>query len=199
MGFSERTQSCLTPQGNRAASIRSAPTRGRGAPPPCAPARREDSMEEVPSEPLGLAKSLQVPLHTDEARAIRGALHSPRAPEGASVRGDPGGLLRSRVVDSGGAGQTAHAADVGRGTRRGRDHRPQGCDRPYQPGAPGDGVTSPLAHAPLLGTLVSEPREGALMEDRDSELQVAQKRSLVCGGCGYGILRAAPPDRCPMC
>jgi hypothetical protein len=60
-------------------------------------------------------------------------------------------------------------------------------------------VTSPLAHAPPLGTLVSEPREGALMEDRDSELQVAQKRSLVCGGCGYGILRAAPPDRCPMC
>jgi rubrerythrin len=55
-----------------------------------------------------------------------------------------------------------------------------------------------LAHAPPLGTLVSEPREGALMEDRDSELQVA-KRSLVCGGCGYGILRAEPPDRCPMC
>jgi len=37
------------------------------------------------------------------------------------------------------------------------------------------------------------------MEDRDSELQVAQKRSLVCGGCGYGILRAAPSHRCPMC
>jgi rubrerythrin len=32
-----------------------------------------------------------------------------------------------------------------------------------------------------------------------SEPQVAQKRSLVCGGCGYGILRATPPDRCPMC
>ena len=26
-----------------------------------------------------------------------------------------------------------------------------------------------------------------------------QKRSLVCRGCGYGILRATPPDRCPMC
>jgi CheY-like chemotaxis protein len=25
------------------------------------------------------------------------------------------------------------------------------------------------------------------------------KRSLVCGGCGYGILRPTPPDRCPMC
>ena len=37
------------------------------------------------------------------------------------------------------------------------------------------------------------------MEERHSELEVAQKRSLVCGGCGYGILRAAPPDRCPMC
>jgi rubrerythrin len=37
------------------------------------------------------------------------------------------------------------------------------------------------------------------MEDRYSELEVARKRSLVCGGCGYGILRASPPDRCPMC
>jgi rubrerythrin len=37
------------------------------------------------------------------------------------------------------------------------------------------------------------------MEDRESEQQVGQKRSLVCGGCGYGILRATPPDRCPMC
>ena len=51
-----------------------------------------------------------------------------------------------------------------------------------------------MAHAPLLGTLVSEPREGALMEDRDSEPQLAPKRSLVSGGCGYGIFRAAPPD-----
>jgi rubrerythrin len=37
------------------------------------------------------------------------------------------------------------------------------------------------------------------MEDRDSEPQLAPKRSLVSGGCGYGIFRAAPPDQCPMC
>ena len=23
--------------------------------------------------------------------------------------------------------------------------------------------------------------------------------ALVCSGCGYGIVRAAPPERCPMC
>lgn len=32
-----------------------------------------------------------------------------------------------------------------------------------------------------------------------SEPEVRHKRSLVCGACGYGILRAAPPGRCPMC
>jgi CheY-like chemotaxis protein len=26
-----------------------------------------------------------------------------------------------------------------------------------------------------------------------------RKRSLVCGACGYGILRPTPPGRCPMC
>ena len=25
------------------------------------------------------------------------------------------------------------------------------------------------------------------------------KHDLVCGGCGYGIMRATPPDQCPMC
>jgi CheY-like chemotaxis protein len=25
------------------------------------------------------------------------------------------------------------------------------------------------------------------------------RRSLVCGACGYGIVRATPPGRCPMC
>ena len=32
-----------------------------------------------------------------------------------------------------------------------------------------------------------------------AERFIRQKRSLVCRGCGYGILRATPPDRCPMC
>jgi CheY-like chemotaxis protein len=27
----------------------------------------------------------------------------------------------------------------------------------------------------------------------------ARKLSLVCGGCGYGVCRATPPRRCPMC
>ena len=31
------------------------------------------------------------------------------------------------------------------------------------------------------------------------EPKVRPKRSLVCAACGYGILRAAPPGRCPMC
>lgn len=26
-----------------------------------------------------------------------------------------------------------------------------------------------------------------------------QKRSLACSACGYGIARAVPPERCPMC
>lgn len=26
-----------------------------------------------------------------------------------------------------------------------------------------------------------------------------QRRSLQCSGCGYGIVRAIPPERCPMC
>jgi CheY-like chemotaxis protein len=25
------------------------------------------------------------------------------------------------------------------------------------------------------------------------------KHNLVCGACGYGIMRATPPDQCPMC
>ena len=31
------------------------------------------------------------------------------------------------------------------------------------------------------------------------EAEVSPKRSFVCGACGYGILRATPPSRCPMC
>jgi CheY-like chemotaxis protein len=29
--------------------------------------------------------------------------------------------------------------------------------------------------------------------------EVPRKHNLVCGGCGYGIMRATPPDQCPMC
>ena len=31
------------------------------------------------------------------------------------------------------------------------------------------------------------------------DFELPAKRSLVCAGCGYGILRAASPERCPMC
>lgn len=31
------------------------------------------------------------------------------------------------------------------------------------------------------------------------EPEVPRKRSFLCGACGYGALRAAAPDRCPMC
>jgi rubrerythrin len=27
----------------------------------------------------------------------------------------------------------------------------------------------------------------------------ARKLSLECSSCGYGIVRATPPERCPMC
>jgi CheY-like chemotaxis protein len=33
----------------------------------------------------------------------------------------------------------------------------------------------------------------------EAEPETRRKRSLVCSGCGYGILRPTPPDRCPMC
>jgi rubrerythrin len=29
--------------------------------------------------------------------------------------------------------------------------------------------------------------------------RVVRKLSLKCSSCGYGIVRAEPPDRCPMC
>jgi len=35
--------------------------------------------------------------------------------------------------------------------------------------------------------------------DRELRLGVLRKRSLKCSVCGYGIARAAPPERCPMC
>ena len=31
------------------------------------------------------------------------------------------------------------------------------------------------------------------------EPELPRKRSLVCAACGYGIVRAMPPGRCPMC
>lgn len=32
-----------------------------------------------------------------------------------------------------------------------------------------------------------------------AEPEVPHKRDLVCGACGYGIMRASAPDQCPMC
>jgi len=31
------------------------------------------------------------------------------------------------------------------------------------------------------------------------QLRTLQKRRLRCSACGYGIVRATPPERCPMC
>jgi len=38
-----------------------------------------------------------------------------------------------------------------------------------------------------------EPAHAAQMVDR------RESGSLRCSVCGYGIARATPPDRCPMC
>jgi len=42
----------------------------------------------------------------------------------------------------------------------------------------------------------------AVADPTDEETHVAllpRKLSLECSSCGYGIVRAAPPERCPMC
>ena len=36
------------------------------------------------------------------------------------------------------------------------------------------------------------------MEDVASTLN-GQKHSFECSTCGYGVARATPPERCPMC
>jgi CheY-like chemotaxis protein len=46
---------------------------------------------------------------------------------------------------------------------------------------------------PLFGKLELDPLLAWL------EAQLPRKRSLVCAACGYGIVRATPPGRCPMC
>jgi rubrerythrin len=38
-----------------------------------------------------------------------------------------------------------------------------------------------------------------LVADDDERARSLPKRELVCAACGYGILRATPPARCPMC
>ena len=35
--------------------------------------------------------------------------------------------------------------------------------------------------------------------DDEPRTTVLQKLNLVCSACGYGIARAEPPERCPMC
>lgn len=57
---------------------------------------------------------------------------------------------------------------------------------------------------PLFGKLELDRTLAWLRAQVESfgELQperAAQKRSLVCDECGYGILRATPPGWCPMC
>ena len=58
---------------------------------------------------------------------------------------------------------------------------------------------------PLFGKLELGPTLAWLAAQMEwfismqSEAEASRKRSLVCGACGYGILRATPPSRCPMC
>lgn len=48
-------------------------------------------------------------------------------------------------------------------------------------------------HLPLFDKLDFDPLLAWL------QAQLPRKRNLACAACGYGILRATPPDRCPMC
>jgi len=70
----------------------------------------------------------------------------------------------------------------------------------------------PLTHSerarqellPLFGKLELEDTLAwlhAQVEGTRAEPEPAAppKHDLVCGGCGYGIMRATPPDQCPMC
>jgi CheY-like chemotaxis protein len=41
--------------------------------------------------------------------------------------------------------------------------------------------------------------QAAVSFGRSPRRQQPQRFSLVCAGCGYGICRSDPPDRCPMC
>lgn len=56
---------------------------------------------------------------------------------------------------------------------------------------------------PLFGKLELERTLAwlqAQVRGVEAELQPeAQKRSFVCGACGYGALRVGAPERCPMC
>lgn len=58
---------------------------------------------------------------------------------------------------------------------------------------------------PLFGKLELDRTLAWLQAQVDQCIQtnlvqdVPRKRSLVCGACGYGALRATAPPRCPMC
>jgi CheY-like chemotaxis protein len=55
-------------------------------------------------------------------------------------------------------------------------------------------------HLPLFGKLELD-RTLAWLRAQVAwfEPKTRHKRSLLCGACGYGIVRATPPGRCPMC
>lgn len=84
-----------------------------------------------------------------------------------------------------------------------RDLRPRMClalsgdplvhrDRALELGLP---LFGKLELARTVAWLQSQVRRRS---ERKSERR-PKKRNLVCGACGYGALRAADPDRCPMC
>jgi rubrerythrin len=48
-----------------------------------------------------------------------------------------------------------------------------------------------------MGELAQLPRTDPY--GGESETVTPRKLNLRCTGCGYGVLRATPPPRCPMC
>lgn len=74
-------------------------------------------------------------------------------------------------------------------------------------------TADPLAHRerarderlPLFGKLELDRAvawcraQVAWLTEAKPEPEGASRLSFVCGACGYGIVRAVPPDRCPMC
>jgi rubrerythrin len=47
--------------------------------------------------------------------------------------------------------------------------------------------------------VLDESRAGSLAAGDGAGARFAPTFSLECAACGYGIVRAKPPERCPMC
>ena len=56
-----------------------------------------------------------------------------------------------------------------------------------------------FGHRELERTLAWLRAQVAWLVEMRPEEEVPHRRTLFCGACGYGIVRATPPVRCPMC